>query len=112
VVVKLALNVLLVPLVGIAGAALSTLAALSVQAVVQSRFLPRRLGSESPSRRLVLACLLVCALAAATVLLPQTLGWNLARFGVGLACLPWFFARLSSLRNGPQPSRSRVARDQ
>jgi O-antigen/teichoic acid export membrane protein len=104
VVVKMAMNLALVPLIGIAGAALATLVAVTAQAVIQNRSLPRRLGPERPAWRLVGLCILVSAAAAATVFLPQTLGWNIARFALGLLCLPWFFTRLTELRrSGNRP---------
>ena len=59
--VKLAMNFVLVPLLGIAGAAVATLLALSAQAVIQSRFLPRRLAPERPPGKLIVLCVLVCA---------------------------------------------------
>jgi O-antigen/teichoic acid export membrane protein len=109
VVVKLAMNLLLVPLIGIAGAALATLVAVTAQAVIQNRSLPRSLGPERPSWRLVGLCILVSTAAAATVVLPQTMEWNIARFALGLLCLPWFFARLTELRRSG--NRSAAAAD-
>ena len=103
--VKLAMNLLLVPWLGIAGAAAATLVALTAQAVIQNRSLPRDLAPERPSWRLVAACALVAALAAATTVLPQDDLWNWSRFGVGLACLPWFWVALTRLRRGtPAPA--------
>jgi O-antigen/teichoic acid export membrane protein len=104
VIVKLAMNLVLVPLIGIAGAALATLVAVTAQAVIQNRSLPRSLGPERPAWRLVALCILVSVAAAATVFLPQTLEWNIARFVVGLLCLPWFFTRLTELRRSGRPS--------
>ena len=100
VVVKIGANIVLVPWIGIAGAAVATLIALSVQAFIQSRALPNDLAAERPAWRLVGACAVVGVLAAGSVLLPQSLPWNLARFGAGLLCLPWLWVRLSQLRSG------------
>lgn len=102
VVIKLGANLALIPLFGIAGAAASTLVAVSAQAAVQYRALPRDLGPRWPGWRTVLACLVVCLVAGATVLLPQTLPWNVARFAAGLLCLPWLWLRLKQLRTGSQ----------
>ena len=102
--VKLAMNFLLVPLMGIAGAAVATLLALTAQAIIQSRFLPSRLARERPPAKLIGLCVLVCLLAAGTVAVPQTLELNVIRFALGLLCLPWFWARLRQLRNAPGPT--------
>lgn len=104
VLVKVGANIVLVPMIGISGAAVATLIALSVQVFIQSRSLPAGFAPERPGARLILTGLLVCAFAAGTVLLPQTLPWNLARFGAGLLCLPWLWISLSRLRSG-RPSR-------
>ena len=101
--VKLGMNVALVPLIGISGAAIATVLALSAQAAIQSRSLPSSLGSERPTWKLVGCCVLVCMIAAGTTVLPQSPEWNAARFALGLLCLPWFWIRLRNLRRGTSP---------
>ncbi len=90
------LNLLLVPLLGIAGAAASTLVAFTAQAVLQRRAL--RAGREWPRTPLSLLVLIGVALgvSAGSALIPQTPTWNLIRLALAVGCLPWFILRLRS----------------
>jgi O-antigen/teichoic acid export membrane protein len=106
-VLNLGLNILLVPLMGITGAALTTVCAYSVLAILQRHALPRQHDFAAPSPRLVFAIIATVLFAGSTILLPQTFEWNLARFVAALACLPWFFLRLRSARLGPTLRSSR-----
>jgi Na+-driven multidrug efflux pump len=102
-VLNIALNFALVPVLGIAGSAAATVAAFALQAVIQVAVMPRAPRWPPTPGRIWLGLVTVCLLAGATTLLPQTLGWNLARLGVALACLPWFVSRLVAARTGSRP---------
>ena len=99
--VNIGLNFALVPFFGILGAAIATVIAYSLMAALQLAALPKRVPWRGAPPRLVLSVLAVVVVAGATTALPQTLGWNLARVAVALACLPWFFRRLAVARRGP-----------
>ena len=94
--VNVALNLLLVPLWGISGAATATLVAFTVQAVLQRRALSA--GREWPRTPMPLLGLILaaCLVTAGSTLLPQTPTWNLIRLGLAVCCLPWFVLRLRS----------------
>ncbi len=109
-VVNIALNVLLVPHLGIAGSALATVAAFTLQAVLQRLALPRTPRWPSAAASIWVGLTLTCALSAATLLLPQTREWNVARFGVALACAPWLVVRLFVARTGQAPDWRRMLR--
>lgn len=92
--VNVALNLLLVPLWGIAGAAAATLVAFSVQAVLQ-RFSLRGEGEWPRTPPFLLALIGIAGVVVAgSTLLPQSPTVNLVRFGLALLCLPWFVVRL------------------
>ena len=103
-VLNIGLNLVLVPMVGIAGAAVATAVALTLQAQLQLRAVPDRRSSwpRTPSTIWV-GIVVTCVLALLTTLVPQSLGWNLGRLGVALVCLPWFLARLTAARTGQAP---------
>lgn len=114
-VVNIGFNLALVPFFGIAGAAAATFLSYGLLSILQLIVLPtsnlrfglpigRRTPSDDPAwhgtpRKLLLAILLTVAVAGASILLPQTLGWNLARTAAALACLPWFLLRLKAVRS-------------
>lgn len=113
-VVNIGINLVLVPTMGILGAALATFISCIVLAGLQLRALrgPRRNrvpgGSEenpewrAPTMRLMLLIALTVAVAGASILLPQTVVWNLIRAAAAVACIPWFLIRLRSARDaGP-----------
>lgn len=99
-VTNIGLNIVLVPVWRLEGAAVATVAAYALQALVLQLALRGSPRWPAPSPRLVLMALAVVAVSAATLLLPTTPGWVLARFLAGVACLPWFFLRLRALRAG------------
>ncbi|HEX6755278.1 MAG TPA: oligosaccharide flippase family protein [Mycobacteriales bacterium] len=94
------LNLLLVPAVGLVGAAVATVAAFALQAVLQRMALPARPRWPASGPAVLAAVTAAVAVAGLSVLLPQTGGWNAARFLVALACLPWFLSRLRDARSG------------
>ncbi len=106
-VTKIVVTVALLAPLGLAGAALGTLVAVAVQALVLRYAVSRHYRFERSSRS-SLAVLTVClALAAASLLLPQTTGWLIARFGAATLCLVPFAASLRALQQGREPLRRR-----
>ncbi|PZF54947.1 lipopolysaccharide biosynthesis protein [Curtobacterium sp. MCSS17_008] len=99
-VVNIGANLLLVPPLGIAGAGLSTVVAYAVLAVLQQAALPDRREWRGPGRRVVLVVVPAVLLAAASLLAPQDVVWNVVRVVGVLACLPWFVQRLRAARGG------------
>lgn len=97
-VVNIALNIALVPVIGIAGSALATVLAFTIQALLQLRLLRAGRAWPRTSSRLWLAVAAVGAISGLSVLLPQTPAWNIVRLVAGIACLPWFLARLRVAR--------------
>ena len=100
--INIALNIVLVPVMGIAGAALATVAAFALQAFLQLRVLPKHRKWPAPPPRLVVSVLAACALSAASVLIPQNAPNDTARLLVACACLPWFIVRLRAARRTPE----------
>ena len=98
--VNFGLNVLLVPLLGIAGSALSTLLAYVLLAGLQARSLPTHPRWRGPSGRLAAAMAGAIGFAACTVAMPQTPTLDTIRFIVGVCCLPWFYFTLQRARRG------------
>lgn len=107
--VNVALNIVLLPVMGIAGAAVATAAAYGLQAVLQRR-VPGIPALDGTSRWLLVTVVGAVALAGGSTLLPQTPGWNTARFVLAVACLPWLLRQLRSARNADEPVRSGPAR--
>jgi O-antigen/teichoic acid export membrane protein len=99
--VNIALNLLLVPAFGIAGSAAATVIAFVVTAVLQRRALPATPVWQGAPPVLLWAVVASTAVAAASTLLPQTDFWNIAKFVVAVACLPWFLVVLRRARLGP-----------
>jgi O-antigen/teichoic acid export membrane protein len=97
-VLNVGLNLVLVPIWGLSGAAVATIVAFMLQAALQQLYVPRRGRWARTPIRIVAGCLAAAALSAATMLLPQTPAWNVARFLVALGCLPWFLRRLKAAR--------------
>ncbi|MGN6408277.1 MAG: lipopolysaccharide biosynthesis protein [Curtobacterium sp.] len=93
-------NLLLVPVLGITGAALSTVIAYVVLAVLQQLALPDRREWRGPRTRVVLVLVAVVLVAAGSVVVPQDTVWNIVRIAGVLACLPWFVRRLKIARGG------------
>jgi len=106
-VVNVILNLILVPIMGIVGAAGATLASYAILAFLQEKALPRQHAWRGPSVPLFLSIVATMSFTCATVLVPQTDGWNAARVLVGILCLPWFIFSLRRARRGsrvPGPS--------
>lgn len=99
-VVNTGLNLLLVPVWGLSGAAGSTVVAFAVQALVQRRLLPAAVDLPPTPRGTWLLVVGAAAVAASTVLLPQDALWIGIRTAAGLACLPWFLRALGRARRG------------
>jgi O-antigen/teichoic acid export membrane protein len=98
--VKVVATVVLLPLWGINGAAMGTLLALVAQAVIL-RFAVASRHGVAHSRPLVLVFLaLVVVGCLGSVLLPQTLTWNVIRFSVATVCLLPFWLSLRRLQRG------------
>ncbi|HWH25749.1 MAG TPA: oligosaccharide flippase family protein [Pseudolysinimonas sp.] len=89
--VNIGLNIVLVPLIGIAGAAIATVVAFGALAFLQLRALGSDMPLQRPSSRLIVAIGVTSAAAAISILPPQTLIWNLVRVALAVACLLWFF---------------------
>jgi O-antigen/teichoic acid export membrane protein len=102
-VVNLGLNLVLVPVWGLAGAAVATTASFTVQAVLHRLALPRRIDWPSTAGSLRWAAVAAVAVSALTLALPQTTAWNVARFAVAVACLPWLLHALRAARAGGSP---------
>ncbi|WP_427007448.1 lipopolysaccharide biosynthesis protein [Pseudarthrobacter sp. H2] len=98
-VTNIVLNFMLVPALGILGAAVATVLAYSLLAKLQRRALPAESIRNSPAR-LVIKVVVVMLVAAASILLPQSPEWNLVRVVVALGCLPWFIGALKRARGG------------
>jgi O-antigen/teichoic acid export membrane protein len=107
---NIGLNIVLVPLIGIVGAAIATVVAFGALAFMQLRALPPELPWQPPPARLILAIGLAAAAAAASILLPQALEWNLIRFAAAVCCLPWFFWSFSRVRRETDDVPLRAAR--
>jgi O-antigen/teichoic acid export membrane protein len=100
---NIALNIVLVPRLGIAGSAAATVMAFALQAYLQLRAIPRTPPWPRTPNRIWVGVGVVCLLSAGSTLLPQTPTWIALRLLVGLACLPWFVLRLSAARTGSIP---------
>jgi len=98
--VNIGANILLVPLLGIVGAAVSTVFAYAVLAALQQRSLPDRREWRGPRARTVLVLAAVVVVAGVSVLVPQDTVWNIVRIAGVVGCLPWFIRRLRIARGG------------
>ncbi len=107
--VNIGLNLLLVPAIGITGAAIATLVSFALLAFLQSRTLPTEPKLHGPSSRLVLAILASTAIAGASALLPQTVPWNVTCLAAAVCCVPWFVLALQRARRGPRESRAMLS---
>lgn len=116
VVTKIVGTVLAVRGFGLPGVAVATLLAVTVQTLWLRLAVTRRHGmmrSSTASLVFLLVCVLVAG--ASVFALPQTPGWNIARFAIGTVCLAPFGYCLNRLRTGrplagrrpgrPQPER-------
>lgn len=101
--VNVGLNVLLVPSEGLGGAAVATVLAFVVQAVVQRvAFRPFR-GWPRPAPMAVLAVLLAVALSGAFVLVDQSPFWIAVRCGLAILAGAWALLAYLRIRSGGKP---------
>ncbi|MGY1696286.1 lipopolysaccharide biosynthesis protein [Geodermatophilus sp. SYSU D00814] len=103
-VVNVVLNLVLVPPLGLTGAAVATLIAFSLQALVQWFMLPSGLTWPRPESRRVRLLLVVVTVAWLSTLVPQDVVWITARTLLAAACLPWLVATLRRARSGTAAS--------
>jgi O-antigen/teichoic acid export membrane protein len=101
-VVNIGLNILFVPVLGIAGAALATFLSFGLLAFLQLLTLPETPAWRRPPAALVFSIFAAVGVSAASVWLPQTPTWNIIRFGLALLCLPWLLVQLRNARRGPE----------
>lgn len=101
-IVNLGLNLLLVPRLGIVGSALSTFASYTLLSFLQLRALPTGTNFRGAPWAVVRGVALCVTASALTLLLPQSLEFNIGRLVIALACLPWFLMRLGRARKLPQ----------
>jgi O-antigen/teichoic acid export membrane protein len=97
-VVNIILNFVLVPYMGILGAAIATVLAYGLLAKLQRMALPAELNLQRSPARLLGTVTVVILAAAVSILLPQSLEWNVIRLILALACLPWFAQALRRAR--------------
>lgn len=95
---NIGLNILLVPVWGIAGAAAATFVAYALMSFLQLRSLPREPRWLRPPARLIVGAGLAISVAGTSLFLPQTTVWNAALLVAALACLPWFLRQLRKAR--------------
>lgn len=91
-------NLLLVPVLGIAGAALATVVSYVGLAGLQLLVTTDRRQWRGPRLRVVLPLAAALAVAAVSLVVPQDTLWNWFRVVGVVACLPWFFRRLRAAR--------------
>lgn len=111
VVTKLVLTFALIRFFGLPGVAIATIAAIAVQTLWLRLAVTRRHGavrSSTCSLLFLAGCVVVAA--ASVYFMPQTSGWNIARFALGAACLLPFFYCLNRLRTGRPVSGRAPAR--
>jgi O-antigen/teichoic acid export membrane protein len=99
-VVNVILNFVLVPSLGVSGAAVATVLSYALLAKLQRGALPSEMVLRNSSLSLMVKLAVVILLAAASGLLPQSLEWNVIRLILALGCLPWFAEALRRARAG------------
>jgi O-antigen/teichoic acid export membrane protein len=97
-VANVVINIVLVPRWGLVGAAAATVAAFAVESIGYRIAIPRGVEVPRIPRTLLLGVLAAAGVSAATLWVPHTLTWNLVRFGLAVACLPWLLHQLRSAR--------------
>jgi O-antigen/teichoic acid export membrane protein len=97
-VANVGLNLVLLPLWGILGAAVATLASFSLQAGIKFAFLPRK--AQWPRTPVSLWATIIgsCAFAIASTFVPDTPLLMGVRFVVAIACVPWLLVELRRAR--------------
>lgn len=101
-VANLLMNIVLVPVIGIAGAAAATLLAFWLIAFLQLRALPSSPAWRRPPTPLLWAVLGAVVAAGASILVQQSTTWNIVRLVLALACLPWLLVYLRQAQRGPK----------
>lgn len=104
VIAKVVVTFLLIDTLGLAGAALGTLAGLSAQTLWLSRAVRAEHGPMPSSRSSLVFAAGTVAAAGASVYLPQSTSWNIARFAFGLLCLIPFYRALRALQRDDVPA--------
>ena len=99
-VLNVGLNLLLVPPFGVAGAAGATFLAYGAQAVGLRLSVGDREHWPKTPPRILAQAVVVIAVGAVTTVLPQDTPWNIARFVLALACLPWCWVQWQRARRG------------
>lgn len=92
------LNIIFLPRYGLNAAALSTVVAFGLRAVLQRKVVSELAAVPRTPRPLIAGSVLTCTVCAISTLLPQSMDWNVGRLILGLACLPWFLKRLRLAR--------------
>lgn len=101
VVTKIGATFLLLNWFGLPGVAVATLLAVIIQTLWLRVSVTRRHGTvRSSVSSLVFLGVAVVLAAGSVYLIPQTFGWNVARFAVGAVCLGPFLYSLDALRKG------------
>ena len=98
-VVNIGVNLVLIPWIGLFGAAIATIVAYLVQGVVQRAVVGG--GPEFPAtpRRVLAEIAVVVAVGGASLLLPRTDLLEGVEFALALGCLPWCVLRLRQVRS-------------
>ena len=104
-VLNVALNFMLIPFLGILGAAVATVFAFGVQAVLQRVSLPAGHRLPATPRGLLAGVAVAVVVAGVSIAAPQTPAWNIVRLLLALACVPWFLVALRSARRIDAPAR-------
>jgi O-antigen/teichoic acid export membrane protein len=97
---NLGLNIVLVPIWGLVGAAVATTVSFTAQACLHRLALPRQIAWPSIGAPVRWAAVAAVVVSALSLQLPQTTGWNAVRFLLALACLPWLLHQLRAIRAG------------
>ncbi len=105
-VVNIAANLVLVPWLGLSGAAVATVVAYVVLAVLQQASLPDRRAWKGPSWRVTVPVGAALAVAVASLFVPQDVFWNWFRFAGALACLPGSSVVSEPPEEGPHDHRT------
>ena len=100
-VVNVGLNVVLLPVWGLPGAATATFLAFCAQTLLHRLTLPRRVRWPRTAWSVQVGVAGTVAAGAVTVLLlPQGTAWDVGRFVLALACVPWLVHELRLARAG------------
>lgn len=95
-VLNLGLNLVLVPWLGIEGAAMASLLAYVFLACAQRLSLPRSYGWPPPPGRVIATATVVVLLAVGCAIAPQSVVLDSVRFVLAIGCVPWLLLTLRS----------------